>query len=155
MKKIFLIISLVLSFSFLFTGCIAETGMFIGALLDRDNPIAFRQNQLNRKYLNKPEKELLTKDEKNRASKAICELKHLKKNKNNIILKKYAKEFCKLERNDKVYFLDWCMNCGGGVDMLATSYFIVRDGNVVEKVEIEREYSKELGRSVPIIERLH
>jgi len=75
--------------------------------------------------------------------------------KNNIALKKYAKKFCKLERNDKVYFLDWCINCGGGVDMLGTSYFIVRDENVVETVEIERKRLKKLKKYIPIVERLH
>jgi len=110
-----------------------------------------------RKLMNHPAKQLLTEDEKKRAAKNICALKHLKpEDKNNEQLIDYAKLFCKLEQNDKIYFYNWCMDCGGGGErMRGTSYLLVRKKEPLSSIEIDTVYSKELGRTIPIIERLH
>lgn len=151
MKKIFLII--ILGFSFLFTGCIAETIMFAGALLDKDDPVVYQQARLERLRSN-PNMQLLTEDEKIRAAKSICELKHLDKKKNNQTLQKYAKAFCKLKKGDKLYFYDWCRE-HEGLNSLNISYLLVRDEKAFESIQIERRYSKEERKNILIIERLH
>jgi len=108
-----------------------------------------------RKLMNHPAKQLLTEDEKKRAAKNICALKHLKsENKNNEQLIEYAKPFCTLEEGDKIYFYDWCMDCGGG-HYIGTSYLLVRNKNPLSSIKIDTRYSKELGRTIPIVERLH
>jgi hypothetical protein len=104
------------------------------------------------KLMKKPEKELLTEEEKLRAAKNICALKHLDKRKN--INDEEAKTFCKLEKNDKIYFYDWCMECGGG-KYIATSYLLVRDNKPFESIQIETKWSEKERKSFPIIERLH
>ena len=105
--------------------------------------------------MNHPKKQLLTENEKKRAAQGICELKHLDKRKNNKTQNKKAKVFCKLEKNDKIYFYDWCMECGGAVGLRGTSYLLVRDGKPFESVQIETRRDRELQKSFPIIERLH
>jgi 16S rRNA A1518/A1519 N6-dimethyltransferase RsmA/KsgA/DIM1 with predicted DNA glycosylase/AP lyase activity len=104
--------------------------------------------------MNHPKKQLLTEDEKKRAAQGICELKHLDKDKNHQLFLKKAKVFCQLEKNDKVYFYDWCVDCGGG-HLATTSYLLVRDKKPFESVEIEKKLNKELKKSFPIIDRLH
>jgi len=107
------------------------------------------------KLMSHPKKKLLTEDEKLRASKNICVLKHLDKYKNNKYLVKKSKTFCTLKQNDKIYFYDWCMECGGGAGLNGTSYLLVRNGKAFKSVTIEQKYSKELKKSVPIVDRLH
>jgi len=108
-----------------------------------------------KKLMNHPKKELLTEDEKERAAKNICALKHLDKGRNNQLFLKKAKVFCKLEKNDKIYFYDKCMECGGSVGLTGTSYLLVRDGKPFEAVQIEKRLNRELKASFPIVERLH
>ena len=105
-----------------------------------------------KKLINHPKKQLLTENEKLRASKNICALKHLDKNK--VLLKESAIKFCKLAQNDKIYFYDLCMDCGHG-HYVETSYLLVREDKPFKSVQIEMKWSDELGRSVPIIERVH
>ncbi len=145
----------------LLTGVLLSTGC-TGVVLDIVD--ALDPNQLEddwahkghlRKLMKHPKKELISKEEKLKAAKAICALKHLNpEDKNNEQLIEYAKPFCTLEEGDKIYFYDWCMDCGGG-HYIATSYLLVRDGKPFAAVQIDAGYSKELGRSIPIIERLH
>jgi len=99
-----------------------------------------------------PNKVLLSEDEKVRAGKNICELKHLDKEHQTPILKKYAKSFCKLKQDDKIYFFKDIVNT---YDFVSTQYLLVRDGKAFEGISIDKKYSKELGRSVQIVERLH
>ena len=106
------------------------------------------------KLMKHTEKQLLTKDKKIKAAKNICELKHLKKDKNHQLFKEKAKVFCSLKQNNKIYFYDWCMDCGGG-KYIATSYLLVRDGKPFESVQMETRRDRELQQSFPIIERLH
>ena len=103
--------------------------------------------------MNNSKKQLLTEDEKKRAASNICALKHLDKRKK--INYQEAKVFCKLEKNDKIYFYDKCMECGGSVGLTGTSYLLVRDGKPFESVQIEKRLNRELKKSFPIIERLH
>jgi outer membrane murein-binding lipoprotein Lpp len=105
--------------------------------------------------MNHSKKELLSEDEKKRAAKNICLLKHLDKGRTNQLFLKKAKVFCKLEKNDKIYFYDKCMECGGSVGLTGTSYLLVRDGKTYEAVQIEKRLNRELKKAVPIIERLH
>ena len=105
--------------------------------------------------MNHPKKQLLTENEKKRAAQGICELKHLDKDKNHQLFVDKAKVFCTLEKNDKIYFYDWCMECGGAVGLRDTSYLLVRDGKPFESVQIEKRLNRELKDSFPIIERLH
>jgi hypothetical protein len=107
------------------------------------------------KLMNHSKKELLSEDEKKRAAKNICLLKHLDKGRTNQLFLKKAKVFCKLEKNDKIYFYDKCMECGGSVGLTGTSYLLVRDGKTYEAVQIEKRLNRELKKAVPIIERLH
>jgi hypothetical protein len=108
-----------------------------------------------RKLMNHPKKELILEEEKVKAAKAICALKHLKsENRNNEQLIEYAKPFCTLEEGDKIYFYDWCEDCGGG-HYVATSYLLVRNKKPLASIKIDAGYSIKLGRSVPIVDRLH
>ncbi len=106
-----------------------------------------------KKLMNHPKKELLTEDEKERAAKNICALKHLDKHKK--INYEEAKVFCKLEKNDKIYFYDWCMGCSSAVGSKGTAYLLVRDGKPFKSVQVETRRDRELQKSFPIVERLH
>ena len=103
--------------------------------------------------MNHPKKQLLTENEKKRAAQGICELKHLDKRKK--INYKEAKVFCKLKKNDKIYFYDWCDSCSSAGTLKGTAYLLVRDGKPFESVQIEKRLNRELKDSFPIIERLH
>ena len=106
-----------------------------------------------KKLMNHLKKELLTEDEKKRAAQGICELKHLDKRKT--INYKEAKVFCKLEKNDKIYFYDWCSSCSSAGTLKGTAYLLVRDGKPFESVQVEKRLNRELKASFPIVERLH
>jgi len=147
--------------SLLLTGVLLSTGCtsVILDVVDALDPNQMEDDWANkghlRKLMNHPAKQLLTEDEKKRAAKNICELKHLKpEDKNNEQLMEYAKPFCSLEKEDKIYFYDWCMDCGGG-HYIATSYLLVRDSKPFTSVQIGIRWSEEERRSVPIVDRLH
>ena len=100
-----------------------------------------------------PTKVLLTREKGKLAAKSICQLKHLDKHKNDgSSHKEWAMKFCTLEENDKIYFLENFKTSTGSVN---TYYLLLRNGKPFESVSIETRYSKELGKSVPIVERLH
>ena len=138
-----------------FTGCLGTVGtLALGGL--QSHPDKGWANKAHyEKLMNHPKKQLLTEDEKIRAAKNICALKHLDKDKSNSTLTKYAKKFCKLEKNDKIYFYDWCKGCGGSANGLDTSYLLVRDGKPFESVQIETKWSEAERKSIPIVDRLH
>ena len=138
----------------LFTAC-SVLPEVLGAVFEARPEQGWAKKNVLNTLLNHSGKQLLPKNERNKAAKNICELKHLDRKKDNPIYTIDAKVFCKLEENDKIYFYDKCMECGDSIDTIATSYLLVRDGEPIEMAEIERKYSKELGRSVPIVERLH
>ena len=148
---------LLLTGVFFSTGC-TSTILDIADLLE---PNRMEDDWANKGYLRKlmnhPKKELLSESEKIKSAKAICALKHLKaENKNNEQLIEYAKPFCSLEKGDKIYFYNWCVDCGsGGYHSRGTSYLLVRDNKPIAAVQIDAKYLKELGRTIPIVERLH
>ena len=156
MKNLKLLL-LSISISFLFTGC---TGIILG-LTDALDPNQMEDNWAHKGYLRKlmkhPSKKEISKNETLKSAKAICELKHLRiEDKKNAQLIEYTKPFCSLEKGDKVYFYDWCIDCGsGGYNSKGTSYLLVREKKPIAAIQIAQKYSKELGRSIPIVERLH
>ena len=105
--------------------------------------------------MNHPKKELLSENEKQRAARNTCLLKHLDKGKKNQLFLKKAKVFCSLKKNDEIYFYDKCMECGGSVGLTGTSYLLMREGKPFEAVQIEKRLNRELKKAVPIVERLH
>jgi len=139
----------------IFTGCLGTAGTMILGGIQSHPEEGWADKAYFKELMNNPQKQLLSEDEKFRATKNICALKHLDKRKKNSTLTKEAKSFCSLKQNDKIYFYDWCMECGGSVGLKGTSYLLVRDGKPFEAVQIETKYSKELSCSVPIVERVH
>ena len=139
----------------IFTGCIGTAGtMILGGIQSHPEEGWSKRDYLE-KLMNHPQKQLLSEDKKLRAAKNICALKHLDKRKNNKTQIKKAKVFCKLEKNDKIYFYDNCQGCASAVNSLGTAYLLVRDGKPFESVQIEKKINRELKRSVPIVDRLH
>jgi len=158
MKKLKLLLLSIFTV-FLFSGCTA-IGMTIGALgsvifESTDLDLAKKEWLERFMFMNEKKHVLLSEDEKVRAAKNICALKHLDKRKNNQIFEKKAKVFCQLEKNDKIYFYDKCMECGYLIDTIGTSYLLVRDNKPIELVEIETRWSEKERRNIPIVERLH
>jgi len=137
-----------------FTGCLGTAGTFVLAGMQSHPEEGWAKKAHLEKLMNHPARQLLTEDEKIRAAKNICALKHLDKGRKNQLFLKQAKVFCKLEKNDKIYFYNWCMDCGGG-HYVATSYLLVRDGKPFESVQVEKRRDREQHRSYPIVERLH
>jgi hypothetical protein len=141
-----------ISISFLFTGCSALPAL-LGAVFEPAPEKGWATKAVLIELMNYPNKILLTKDEKNRASQAICNFKHLKKYKtaggNH---KEQALKFCNLTDDNQLYFLKEIIRKTG---LVQTIYLEVIDNKPIKYIKIERESSKELGRSVPIIERLH
>jgi hypothetical protein len=137
----------------IFTGCIGTAGTMILGGIQSHPEEGWSHTAYLEKLMNYPQKKLLSEDEKLRAAKNICALKHLDKRKK--INYQEAKAFCTLKQNDKIYFYDNCQGCSSAVNSEGTSYLLVRNGKPFEAVQIERKYSKELGRSVPIVDRLH
>ena len=97
-------------------------------------------------------KTLLTPEEKNRASKSICSLEYMKNPIKEKRLEYRGNKFCNIRRTDKIYFFKEIIDGNG---MISTEYLLVRDDKAFESIEIERKYSKELGKNIPIIEKLH
>jgi len=138
----------------IFTGCIGTAGTMILGGIQSHPEEGWAEKAHLEKLMNHPQKQLLSEDKKLKAAKNICALKHLDKDKNNKIFKEEAKAFCSLKQSDKIYFYDWCMDCGGG-NYIATSYLLVRDGKPFKSVQIETKVNRELKRNVPIVDRLH
>ena len=138
----------------IFVGC-STVGVGILSTIQSAPEEGWSKKDYLDKLINHPKKELLAEDEKERAAKNICALKHLDKDKNHQLFVDKSKVFCKLEKNDKVYFYDWCKGCGGSANGLDSSYLLVRDGKPFESVQIETRRDRELQKSFPIVERLH
>ena len=136
----------------IFIGC-STVGVGILSTIQSAPEEGWSHRAYLKKLMNHPKKELLTEDEKKRAAKNICALKHLDKRKK--INYEEAKVFCKLEKNDKIYFYDWCMGCSSAVGSKGTAYLLVRDGKPFKSVQVETRRDRELQKSFPIVERLH
>ena len=98
-------------------------------------------------------KVLLNKEETSTAARKICQFEHLDRHKSDgSAHKEWAKVFCILETNDRIFFLK---NFKASTGLVNHNYLLVRDGKAYENIEIENKYSKKLGKSIPIVERLH
>jgi len=139
----------------IFTGCLGTAATLVLGGIQSHPAKGWAKKAHLEELMNNPVKQLLTEEEKKRAAKNICALKHLDKGRNNQLFLEKAKVFCQLEQNDKIYFYDWCMECGGSVGLRGTSYLLVRDGKPFESVQIETRWSEAERRSVPIVDRLH
>ncbi len=139
----------------IFTGCLGTAGTFVLAGMQSHPEEGWAKKAHLETLMTHPDRQLLTEDEKIRAAKNICALKHLAKGRKNQLFLKKAKVFCTLEKNDKIYFYDKCMECGGSVGLTGTSYLLVRDAKAFEAVQIEKRLNRELKKAVPIVDRLH
>lgn len=102
---------------------------------------------------NNNDKQLLTEEEKQKASKAICALKNLEEGSNVKVYIENSKKFCHVTKKDKVYFYKDHLTDGSNQTDL--SYILVREGKPISLAPIDFRYSKELGKAVPIVEQLH
>jgi len=137
----------------IFTECLGTAATLVLGGIQSHPAKGWSHTAYLEKLMNHPAKQLLTEEEKKRAAKNICALKHLDKRKK--INYQEAKVFCQLEQNDKIYFYDWCMDCSSAVDSKGTAYLLVRDGKPFESVQIETRRDKKLHKSFPIVDRLH
>ena len=105
-----------------------------------------------RELMKNPQKVLLNDEEKEKASKNICNLKYLRKIDPNRVDTYRGKKFCNIKKGNQIYFLKEVKDYMGLVN---TSYLLVENGVPIESIQIERVNSDKLQRSVPIVERLH
>jgi hypothetical protein len=99
------------------------------------------------------DKQLLTEEEKYRASKALCSLKNLEEGREVKVYIENSKKFCNVSKNDKVFF--YKEHPTDGSIEINLYYLLVRNGQPISLAPIDFRYSKELERSIPIVERLH
>jgi len=151
MKKLLLFILVITGLCFL--GACTQPLLYVAGQLEPKLEEGWSHTAYLNQLMKNSKKQLLTEEEKLKAAKNICALKHLDKRKK--INYEEAKVFCTLELDDEIYFYDNCKGCSSAIDSEGTSYLLVRDKKPFEAVQIERKYSKELGKSVPIVERLH
>lgn len=149
MKKIFLTIIISIGLSIFLTGCWPIIWL-VGEFQETPSRSLMHKNELN-KLMNHSDKKLLSEDEKIRAAKNICELKHLDEYKNRGNHKEKALEFCKIKQDSQIYFLKEITR----EYFIETIYLQVINNQPLRYIKIERKYSKELRKSIPIIERLH
>ena len=148
-NRITMTVTLVLGL-FIFSGCSLILGI-VGQLQETREK-GWSTKQVLDELMNHSKKELLTKDEKSRALKGICKLKHLDEYKSRGNYKEKALAFCKMKQDSQIYFLKEITRQTG---MVVTVYLEVLDDKPIRYIKIERKYSKELRKSIPIIERLH
>ena len=81
---------------------------------------------------------IITKEEKLKVAKKICNLEHLDKYKTNGISVNKAKKFCTLDEDYEIYFYKDCGGCNSSsTRTLTTGYVLVRDTEAIESIEIE------------------
>ncbi len=99
------------------------------------------------------DKQLLTEEEKYKASRSICALKNLEEGREVKVYIENSKKFCNVTKEDKIYFYkDHLIDGSNQTDL---SYLLVRNGEAISLAPIDFRYSKELRRSIPIVDRLH
>ena len=137
-----------------FTGCsaIASTIGAIGSVVLESPDLDLEKKKSLERLMNEHKHILLSEDEKVRAAKNICTLKHLDKDNLTSTLYEDAEKFCKLEEDDKIYFFKDITTIYG---ITYRKYLLVRDDVPFESVDIDKKYSKELGKNIFIVERLH
>ncbi len=153
MKSLKLLL-LSISISFLFIGCsaIGATIGALGSVVFESPDLDLEKKKSLERLMNENKHVLLSEDEKVRAAKNICALNHLDKDNLHSTVYKDAEKFCKLEEDDKIYFFEEVTSI---YDLTYRKYLLVRDDRPFESITIGKKYSKELGRSIPVIERLH
>jgi len=106
----------------------------------------------------------LTTEQGLKVAKRVCNLEHLDKYKNDgSSYSEWAKPFCDLEEEDKVYFYKDCGGCDSSSTRdLFTGYVLVRDSEPIASIYIEAsdviriiKNGNKYDRFVPIIEQLH
>ena len=151
MKTIITLIITAIVGTCIFIGC-SSIGVGILSTIQSAPEEGWAEKSALERLMNHTVKKILSEDEKKRAAKNICLLKHLDKGRNNQLFLKKANVFCKLQDNDKIYFFKEAkFNTG----IIETGYLLVRKSKPIKHVYIERRYVKELKKSVPIVERLH
>ena len=151
MKSLKLLL-LSVSVGFLFTGC-SVLPEVLGAVFEARPEKGWANKSALSQLMNNQSKILLTKGEKEKVAKFIC----LNASKEDKIFTSLAergggKGFCNLKKEDKVYFIKEYENLHG---IIRTEYLLVIKNEPYDIVEIKRKHSNELGRNVPIVERLH
>jgi len=140
--------------TFTFTGCLATVGtLILGTIQSRPQEGVVDMEYLKEK-LTHPKNQLLTENEKIRAAKNICDLKHLNHNKNNSIFIEESKAFCNITKNDKIYFHHLCKRCGDE-RFITSGYLLIKNGEPFRFVEIDTKPDKASRKNVPIVDRLH
>jgi len=151
MKSLKLLL-LSISISIFLSGC-SVLPELLGAVFEARPEKGWANKSALSQLMNNQSKVLLTKGEKQKVAKFIC----LQASKEDKIFTSLAergggKGFCNLKKEDKVYFIKEYENLHG---IIRTEYLLVIKNEPYDIVEIKRKYSKELGKSIPIIERLH
>jgi hypothetical protein len=149
MKKLVLLIS-ILIIGCLFTACTALP--YVASVLEPKPDTSTKRAWLS--ILEKDnDKQLLTEEEKYKASKSICALKNLEEDREVKVYIENSKKFCNVSKNDKVYF--YKDHPTDGSIEISLYYLLVQNSKPISLVPIDFRYSKELRRSIPIVDRLH
>jgi hypothetical protein len=147
MKKLKLLLLSIIT-SLFFTGC--WPGFMIAAALEPAAEKDWANKAHLERLMNNSKKQLLTEREKQKVSKSICSLKNKKESYIDTLYG--GPGFCNLDLEDKIYFLKEITSSTG---LIETSYLLVKKNIPIDSAEIKRKYSKEEGKNIPIIERLH
>ncbi|RUM67350.1 MAG: hypothetical protein DSZ06_01385 [Sulfurospirillum sp.] len=149
MKKSVLLLSILIIGCFL-TACAVLP--YVASVLEPKPDTSTKRAWLN--ILEKDnDKQLLTEEEKYKASKSICALKNLEEGREVKVYIENSKKFCNVSKNDKVYF--YREHPTDGSIEINLYYLLVQNSEPISLVPIEFRYSKELRRSIPIVDRLH
>jgi hypothetical protein len=149
MKKLVLLIS-ILIIGCLLTACTVLP--YVASVLEPKSDTSTKRAWLS--ILEKDnDKQLLTEKEKYKASKLICALKNLEEGRKVKVYIENSKKFCNVSKNDKVYF--YKDHPTDGSIEINLYYLLVQNSEPISLVPIDFRYSKELRRSIPIVDRLH
>ena len=143
--------------TFTFTGCLATVGTLILGTIQshpQEGGVDIEYLEYLKEKLTHPKNQLLTENEKIRAAKNICNLKHLDNNKNKSIFIEESKAFCNVTKNDKIYFHHLCEKCGEE-RFITSGYLLIKNGEPFRFVEIDTKADKASRKNVPIVDRLH
>ena len=150
MKKVIIVFSIILGLCWI-GGCSLPL-QYIAGKLEAKPDTSTKRAWLS--ILEKDnDKQLLTEEEKYKASTSICALKNLDEGREVKVYIENSKKFCNLSRNDKVYFYKEHPTDGSSEILLY--YLLVQNSEPISLVPIDFRYSKKLRRSIPIVERLH
>jgi len=137
---------------FLFSGCTSVVLDVVDALDPNQMEDDWAHKGTMRELMKSPQKVLLNDEEKEKASRNICNLKYLRKIDPDRVDTYRGKKFCNIKKSNQIYFLKEVKDYMG---LVKTSYLLVENGVPIESIQIERVNSDRLQRSFPIVERLH